>query len=68
MTAANVVDHKTPHKGDPALFWDIKNLQPMCKQCHDGYKQELERSGTTRGCDENGLPRDKNHHWFTKNV
>lgn len=34
-TKATVVDHITPHRGDPGLFWDEANWQPMCKQCHD---------------------------------
>ena len=34
-TKATVVDHITPHRGDPRLFWDEANWQPMCKQCHD---------------------------------
>lgn len=33
--AAGIVDHKRPHKGDLALFWDQDNWQPMCKPCHD---------------------------------
>jgi 5-methylcytosine-specific restriction protein A len=33
---ATVVDHVTPHRGDPELFWDIEgNWQPLCKACHD---------------------------------
>lgn len=35
-TKATVVDHITPHRGDPRLFWDEANWQPMCKACHDG--------------------------------
>jgi 5-methylcytosine-specific restriction protein A len=34
-TRATVVDHSIPHRGDPALFWDRKNWQPLCKPCHD---------------------------------
>ena len=34
-TKATVVDHITPHRGDPGLFWDEANWQPMCKQCRD---------------------------------
>jgi 5-methylcytosine-specific restriction protein A len=33
--AASVVDHKIPHRGDKALFWDHANWQPLCKPCHD---------------------------------
>lgn len=32
---ATVVDHRYPHRGDPALFWAWSNLQAMSKPCHD---------------------------------
>lgn len=35
IKVAEVVDHIKPHKGSQALFWDRKNWQPLCKQCHD---------------------------------
>lgn len=36
VTAATVVDHIVPHKGDKALFWDSENnWQSMCKPHHD---------------------------------
>lgn len=31
---AKHVDHKIPHKGDMGLFWDVKNWQPLCVECH----------------------------------
>ena len=34
-TAATVVDHITPHRGDQRLFWDEANWQPLCRECHD---------------------------------
>ena len=34
-TLANVVDHKTPHRGNEALFWSQTNWQGLCKPCHD---------------------------------
>ena len=34
LTPATVVDHIVPHRGDPVLFWDEKNWQPLCKDCH----------------------------------
>lgn len=43
MTVATVVDHIVPHRGDPALFWDRSNWQPLCKPHHDGAKQREER-------------------------
>lgn len=35
LTPATVVDHIMPHRGDMQLFWDKKNWQPLCKDCHD---------------------------------
>ena len=28
------IDHITPHRGDPVLFWDRNNLQALCRSCH----------------------------------
>lgn len=28
------IDHVTPHRGDPRLFWALDNLQALCKACH----------------------------------
>lgn len=42
-TSQLVADHKTPHRGDEALFWDASNLQCLCKDCHDRLKQSEER-------------------------
>lgn len=62
-TAATVVDHITPHRGDLDLFWDRKNWQPLCKPCHDGGKQAEEKGGGPIGCDEDGIPLDPKHPW-----
>ena len=35
LTAATVVDHIVPHKGDPNLFWNEPNWQALCKRCHN---------------------------------
>ncbi len=44
--AANMVDHKQPHKGDMRLFWDRKNWQPMASvPCHVSRKQSQDRRG-----------------------
>jgi len=32
---ATILDHKTPHRGDYALFWDQSNWQGLSKQAHD---------------------------------
>ncbi len=42
-TALLVANHKTPHRGDPALFWAEGNLECVCKPCHDGPIQAEER-------------------------
>lgn len=44
-TSELVADHAVPHRGDEALFWDERNLQTLCKPCHDGAKQAAERRG-----------------------
>lgn len=43
VTEADVVDHIKPHHGDHLLFFDMSNLQPLCKQHHDRDKQQMER-------------------------
>lgn len=63
LVPATVVDHRIPHRGDEALFFDRGNLQSLCKRCHDGAKQALEKSGTLRGGDSNGIPLDPAHPW-----
>lgn len=36
VTAATVVDHVIPHKGDEALFWDQEgNWAALCAKCHN---------------------------------
>ncbi|MDH6265525.1 5-methylcytosine-specific restriction protein A [Rhizobium sp. SG_E_25_P2] len=39
-----VADHKEPHRGDEALFWDINNIQTVSKEYHDTVKQKQERA------------------------
>lgn len=67
VTAATVVDHIVPHKGDSALFWDTCNWQPLCKRCHDRKTSTEDggfgRAGVVKGCDANGMPLDPSHPW-----
>lgn len=54
-----VADHRTPHRGDEALFWDAANLWCLCKACHDGAKQRQERGGKAlRRVGMDGYPED----------
>lgn len=34
VTAASVVDHIIPHRGDRETFWKSGNHQPLCVGCH----------------------------------
>ena len=63
LTKATVVDHKTPHRGDPVLFWDEGNWQGLCETDHNAAKQAQEKTGHLRGCGADGLPLDPAHHW-----
>lgn len=42
-TSLLVADHKIQHHGDEGMFWDERNIQCLCKTCHDGRKQSEER-------------------------
>ena len=59
IVPANVVDHIVPHRGDMKLFWDVKNWQPLCKQCHDSAKQKMEL-GSYEEIGEDGWPIEQN--------
>ena len=52
ITAATVVDHKTPHKGDIRLFLDPNNHQSLCDdprwRCHSSDKQREEHGNAPR--------------------
>ncbi len=63
VRAATVVDHKIPHRNDLKLFWRRSNWQALAKQCHDSWKQQLEKTGAFSGASERGIPLDPNHHW-----
>ena len=64
VTAATVVDHKVPHRGDSQLFWDQGNWQPLCAECHSSTKQRMEKRGVDAiGHDVTGAPLSAQHHW-----
>jgi 5-methylcytosine-specific restriction enzyme A len=48
VTAATIVDHIVPHKGDARLFWGPNNHQSLCKDCHDGPKAAEEAAAGYR--------------------
>lgn len=60
-TAATVVDHIVPHRGDNRLRLSRWNLQPLCKPCHDAVKQAEDRAGYSSILDADGWPADPSH-------
>ena len=53
ITPATFVDHRRPHGGNDAMFWDQSNWQPLCRRCSnmktDQEIQAREKSRTRRG-------------------
>jgi len=62
LTAATVVDHIIPHKGNEELFFNGP-FQSLCKLHHDSSKQTEENRGIQLGGNIHGEPTDSNHHW-----
>jgi 5-methylcytosine-specific restriction protein A len=56
VTAATVVDHRIPHKGDQTLFWDLSNHQALCKPHHDRDKRRVEAGSAIQDLDASGWP------------
>lgn len=48
VTAAEVVNHKIPHRGNQELFWQRENWESLCKRHHDSDAQMAEKSGKVR--------------------
>lgn len=61
VAAAEVVDHKTPHRGNEQLLFAIDNLQSLCKRCHDSRKQFVERRGYDNTIGVDGWPVHASH-------
>jgi len=45
VTAATLIDHVEPHRGDRDLFWLRTNWASCCTDCHAGPKQAVEAKG-----------------------
>jgi 5-methylcytosine-specific restriction enzyme A len=60
IEAAEVVHHVIPHKGDPTLF-HTGELESLCKHCHDGAAQQVERLGFATDIGTDGWPIDPRH-------
>ena len=60
VTAANVVDHVVPHRGDWTAFVTGK-LQSLCEPCHNSAKRQVELRGYRTDVGLDGYPLDPNH-------
>jgi 5-methylcytosine-specific restriction enzyme A len=61
VTAATVVDHIVPHRGDSAIFWREGNHQALCAPHHNSHKQSEERRGYSTQVGLDGWPVDDRH-------
>ena len=57
------MDSRKPNGIGPVLFYDISNLQGLCRFHHRTVKAEMERSGTVRGSRLDGTPLDPKSPW-----
>jgi len=60
VTAANVVDHVEPHRGDWTAFV-TGELQSLCEACHKSAKRQIELRGYRCDVGVDGYPTDPNH-------
>lgn len=67
-TAAALIHHVIPHRGDSALFWDqANNWEARCERCH-GDTRGPEATGRAEhytGAAIDGSPLDPAHGWNT---
>ena len=54
-------DHIKEHRGDGELFFNVSNVQTLCKRCHDSLKQSEERLGYSKEIGLDGWPVDPRH-------
>jgi hypothetical protein len=47
------IDHITAISLDPTRVLDIRNLQPLCSDCHKKYKHQLDRTDYIKHCRNN---------------
>ena len=59
-TAACVVDHVIPHRGDRTAF-KLGELQSLCQSCHSSAKRNIELHGFDRTIGIDGMPVDPKH-------
>lgn len=45
VRAADLTDHLYPHRGNRVVFWNRTYWVSSCTDCHNGFKQRVERRG-----------------------
>ncbi|WP_322998447.1 HNH endonuclease [Castellaniella sp.] len=53
---ATVVDHSTPHRGDPVIFWDQSRWQALCARHHDSDAQLRDKGSQRQATGFDGWP------------
>lgn len=53
---ATVVDHSTPHRGDPMIFWDRSRWQSLCARHHDSDAQRRDKGSQRQAIGLDGWP------------
>ena len=61
VTAATVVNHRKPHKGDWSLFADPDNLESACEPHQNADIQQEEAKGFSLDVGADGFPTDPRH-------
>lgn len=53
IVSADVVHHRTAHRGNEDLFWSMDNLESLCKPHHDseGAREDRGQTIVTFGAD-----------------
>lgn len=46
LTPATCVDHLYPHRGDMGIFWRSEWWVASCDECHNVFKQQIEKAGS----------------------
>ena len=59
------VHHRKEYKRAPALAIEPLNLMALCQPCHNAEHHTMKGNGST-ACDEQGMPLDASHPWYTK--
>jgi hypothetical protein len=50
-----------PHRGDPALFFDLANITTLCEDCHNIEAKQVEVIGYSLALGSDGLALDPRH-------